>query len=164
MRALPSNNLSVEQHLSESIKKLFSLAFYTIEHQETAERLTKKVFSRTYRKLTYLKKPDFPALESRSIRRLFISVCKTQKKTGGKAGSSSECIPIIKTAHQNMLNETLSGLSVKERFIVLLFILYHYPPARISDMLRTPFFSPDKQVCLALSEAAANQIRIRYVG
>ena len=143
---------------------MFSLAFYTLEHQETAERLTKEVFNRTYRKLTYLKQPDFAALESLSIKRLFTSVCKIQKKTGGKAVPTSDRFPVIKTTRQEMLKETLNSLGIKERFIVLLFILYRYSPARISDMLRTPYFSPKKQVCLALSEAADNQTRIRHSG
>ncbi len=158
---------SDKQPLAESLKKLYSLAFYTIEHQATAERLARKAFIRTYRSLPGFCRPgsfgtsELSVLESLSVRRLFKYIGKTPKRARYMPEPSLDCLPAVKTARMKMFRETLSGLGAKERFIVLLFILYRYTPARICDIIRTPFFSPKKKVRSALCEAAANQIRNR---
>ncbi len=138
---------TAEQIMTENIRKLYNLAYFTVENQTVAERLTKKAFFRTYRNFSGLSLtgiPDLQALEQRCVRRLFVYICRLRKAADDP------------TAGAHSLTEILNGLNRKKRFIALLFILYRYPACRISDTVRMPFHFSKMHVYAALNEAALN--------
>lgn len=136
-------------------KGLYNLAFYTIQNQSVAERLSMNAFTFAFYQLS--DKTDVAQFRIFSAGKLYRSIKKTFFFPSWHAACkrmAHENSSFMEESEQSPIAVLLTGLRFDERFLLLLFLQQKFSQEQIAKILCVPRFVAKKRLCRTLGKAA----------